>query len=450
MNTSLSKSQSSRRDFLKKSTVAAAAGAAVPYFAWTQPAFANKSPNDRPIIGCVGLGNMGTGDAREHKHFGDIVAVCDVDSRRADAARHDKKIGNGKARAFGDYRKLLDNKDIDVVSVVTCDHWHVKIAIEALEAGKHVFSQKPLTLTLEENQLVRRAATKYNKQVFFVGTQQRSDRNRFLRAVNMVQKGLLGEIKHITVGINAGLTSVKLMKTKPPKEIDWDFWLGQAPKVEYIAQRCLHEFRWWYEYAGGKFTDWGAHHVDIATWAIQHDKQGMGPIEIDGADAKHPVPFKDGYPTVDDQYNTAVDFGIKLKYANGIEMLVDSRSENGILFEGAKGRIFVNRGRITGKPIDENWDKDQFGPADLVELYKGKPFEGHKANMYRCIREGGLPVSDVFSHVMTMNTCHLCAIAARFGRTIHWDPKAEKIVGDEQAAGLFARHQREGFEIHRV
>ena len=125
----------------------------------------------------------------------------------------------------------------------------------------------------------------------------------------------------------------------------------------------------------------------------------MGPIEIDGTDAKHPVPFKDGYPTVDDCYNTSHDFAVKCKFANGIEMIVDSRSDNGVLFEGTKGRIFVNRGKITGKPIEEKWDKDKFGPDDLVRLYKGKPFEGHKDNFYRCIREGGLPVSDVSSHV---------------------------------------------------
>ena len=220
-----------------------------------------------------------------------------------------KTSARARPRRIGDYRKVLDRKDIDVVSVVTPDHWHVKIAIEALEAGKHVFSQKPLTLTLEENQLVRNAAKKYNKQVFFVGTQQRSDRDRFLRAVNMVHKGLLGDITQITVGINGGdVERQRCKKTKPPKELDWNFWLGQAPKVDYITQRCHYEFRWWYEYSGGKFTDWGAHHVDIATWAIKHDKQGMGPIEIDGTDAKHPVPFKDGYPTVDDEYNTATRF----------------------------------------------------------------------------------------------------------------------------------------------
>ena len=217
-----------------------------------------------------------------------------------------------------------------------------------------------------------------------------------------------------------------------------------------MEKRCHYEFRWWYEYSGGKFTDWGAHHVDVATWAIGHDKEGMGPVEIDGADAKHPVPFKDGYPTVDNCYNTSHDFAIKVKYANGIEMIVDSRSDNGVLFEGTKGRIFVNREKITGKPIEENWDKDQYGAEDLKRLYKGKVYEGHKENFYRCIREGGLTVSDVFSHVQAMNTCHLCAIAARLGRTIRWDPKAEKIMGDDQAAAFFARTPRPGFEIPRV
>jgi len=156
-------------------------------------------------------------------------------------------------------------------------------------------------------------------------------------------------------------------------------------------------------------------------------------------------------------------------------MIVDSRSENGILFEGTKGRIFVNRGKITGKPIEEKWDKGRFGMADVLRLYKGKgpaineqdfyrdacegkiartssidSMPAHKANFYRCIRDGGLPISDVFSHVQAMNTCHLCGIAARLGRVIKWNPKTETIVGDEQAAAFFARQPRQGFEIPRV
>jgi predicted dehydrogenase len=436
------------------------AGIAIPYFSWSLKASAYTSPNDRPKIACIGIGRQGSLDATGwansfdmafgHADFGDIVAVCDVDSRRAERAKSDPAIGKGKADAYGDYRKILQRKDIDVVAIATPDHWHVKIAIEALQAGKHVFCQKPLTLTLEENQWIRDAGKKYSDRVFVVGTQQRSTGHLFLRAVNMVQKGVLGDIEKIIVGINGGPTGGPFPKTIPPKELDWNFWLGQTPKVDYIAERCHEQFRWWYEYSGGKFTDWGAHHVDIAQWAIGQDKNGMGPIEFDGTDAKHPVPFKDGYPTVDDCYNATHDFAIKCKFSTGVEMIVDSRSQNGVRFEGTKGRIHVNRVKITGKPADENWDRGRFGPEDIIRLYKGKPFEDHKQNFYRCIREGGLPVSDVFSHVQTMNTCHLCAIAARLNRAIRWDPQAEKIVGDDQAAAFFGRQEHEEFRIPRV
>ncbi len=440
----------SRRDFIKATSTTAAAAAMVPYFATSNQAFANQSKNDRPLIGCIGVGSMGTGDARGHANFGDVVAVCDVDSRRAEAAKQDDKIGKGKADAYGDYRRVLERDDIDVVSIVTPDHWHVKIAIEALEAGKHVFCQKPLTLTLEEGQLIRRACDKHKDKIFFIGTQQRSDKGRFLRAINMVQQGLLGDIKNITVGINGSPKGGPYPIVDPPAELDWESWLGQAPEVPYRERRCHYEFRWWYEYSGGKFTDWGAHHVDVATWAIGADKIGMGPVEIDGTDAQHPVPFKDGYPTVDDSYNTSHDFAVKCRYENGIEMNVTSRGDNGVMFEGTKGRIFVNRGRITGQPIDENWDKDVYGDEQLTALYKGKPHEGHKNNFYRCIREGGLPVSDVYSHVQAMNTCHLTAIAARLNRVLKWNPEKEEFLGDEQAAAMFARTPREGYEILRV
>lgn len=436
-----------RRSFLQSAATTAAATA---WFPWTSPAFANTMLNDRPRIGCIGLGGMGRGDAQGHKSFGDILALCDVDENQAKRANDDPNIGAGKADICSDYRKILERSDIDVVSVVTPDHWHVKIAIEALQAGKHVFCQKPLTLTLEENQLIRNACSKYSDKVFFVGTQQRSDRDLFLRAVNLVRKGLLGDITKITVGINGGDVGGPFMKTAPPAGLDWNMWLGQAPLVDYIEQRCHNNFRWWYEYSGGKFTDWGAHHVDIAQWAIGEDGEGSGPVEFDGTDAKHPVPFENGYPTKDDAYNSSHDFNVIARYASGVEMHITSRGDNGILFEGTKGRFFVNRGKITGQPIQENWDKDQFGEEQLAELYKGKPFEGHKQNFYRCLSEGGLPVSDVYSHVQTMNTCHLAAIAARLNRVVKWDPKAEKISGDELAASFFARTPRPGFEIPRV
>jgi predicted dehydrogenase len=437
----------SRRRFLQSSAAVAATTA---YFPWTQRAFANLAKNDRPTIGSIGLGGMGSGDARAHAGFGDIVAVCDVDSEHADRAKNSDDIGKGKADTYDDYRRVLERSDIDIVSIATPDHWHVKIAIEALQAGKHVFCQKPLTLTLEENQLIRNACQRYPDQVFFVGTQQRSDRDRWLRAVNMVQKGLLGDITNMRVSIGGGSQGGPFEKTAPPAHLDWNAWLGQAPEVDYIQQRCHGEFRWWYEYSGGKFTDWGAHHVDIASWAIQQNGEGQGPIEFDGSDAQHPVPFVDGYPTRDGGYNSSHDFSVKCKFANGTVMDVTSRGDNGVLFEGTKGRLFVNRGKIAGQPIDENWDEGQFTEDDLTRLYKDKPHEGHKHNFYRCLREGGLPVSDVFTHVQAMGTCHLAAIAARLGRVVRWDPEAETFVGDEQAQGFFARTPREGFEIPRV
>ena len=254
----------------------------------------------------------------------------------------------------------------------------------------------------------------------------------------------------MTVGIDGGGVGGPFETKDVPRELDWDRWLGQAPVVDYRPQRCHGNFRWWYEYSGGKFTDWGAHHIDISLWALERNGDGQGPIKFDGTDAKHPVPYENGYPTQDDSYNTAHDYAVKCTFDDGIEMIVTSRSDNGILFEGTKGRVFVNRGKITGQPIEEEWDKDQFTDEDLQRLYKGKPFEGHKDNFYRCLSEGGLPVSDVYSHLQTMASCHLSAIAARLGRTIEWDPKSETIVGDEEAARFFAREQRKGYEIPKV
>lgn len=439
----------SRRSFLKTSAASATAAAVTPYIFTSQSAW-SQAANDRFTIGCIGVGSMGKGDARDHSNFGDIVAVCDVDSNHADEAKNDDKIGRGKADVYKDYRKVLDRKDIDVVSIVTPDHWHTKIAIEALQAGKHVFCQKPLTLTIEENKAIRAACQAHPNLVFVIGTQQRSDKDRFLRAVNMAQKGLLGDLLRITCGINGGDVGGPFPVEPVPANLDWDMWLGQAPKVDYRAKRCHYQFRWWYEYSGGKFTDWGAHHIDIALWAAGMTEQGTGPVEIDGTDAKHPVEFKDGMPMVDDHYNTSHDFAIKHKFANGLEMVVTSRGDNGVLIEGTKGRIFVNREKITGKPIEENWDKDVFNEAALVQLYKDKPFEWHKMNFFRCVREGGLPVSDVFSHLQTMNSCHLSAIAGRLGRKIKWNPKTEQIEGDEVAASLLGRTQRAGFEIPKI
>jgi len=477
-----------RRDFLKKSVLAASVVGGVPYvFSSQQPVYA-QAPSDRLRMGCIGVGDMGRGDARGFNGLVDIVAICDVDSLHMDMAQEDNNIGkkdvDGKKiplDAYKDYRKILDRKDIDVVSVVTVDHWHTKIAIEALQAGKHVFCQKPLTLTIEENQLIRAACKKYGK-VFQVGTQQRSQRDQFALATLMVRKGLLGKIEKMTCDIGGSPVCGPIPKADVPETLDFEMWLGQTPLVEYVAtaekardgkadwprsSRTHYEFRWWYEYGGGKFTDWGAHHVDCALWALDRLGEGQGPIKINPILAEHPVPFKDGWPTENDRYNASHKFDIECTFADGVVMNVVSQSPdgNGILFEGTKGKIHVNRSRIKGKPFEDIGGKlneagraipyDQlpellamFPLEELDKLYNGKKFEGHKQNFITCIREGGLPVSDVYTHVQAMNVCHLCAIAARLGREVAWDPKAEK-TGDAQSQSFLARKQRKGYEISR-
>ena len=462
--------KTTRRDFLKQSVAAAATVGTVPYFLSSQQPVRAQAPSDRLRMGCIGLATMGTGDAHEMNGLADIVALCDVDSNHLARAVNDENIGrkgdDGQKLpqdAYKDYRKIIERKDIDVVSVVTPDHWHTKICIEALQAGKHVFCQKPLTLTIEENQLIRAACKKYGK-VFQVGTQQRAQRNEFALATLMIRKGLLGKIRKITCDIGDSPTCGPIPKAAVPDALDFEMWLGQAPKVDYIAtpettgwgwpsnSRTHYEFRWWYEYSGGKFTDWGAHHIDCAMWAMDLLGDGQGPVKIKPLIAEHPVPFKDGYPTEDNRYNSSHKFDIECTFENGPVMHVvsHSRDGNGILFEGTEGRMHVNRERIRGLPIEKIQDQigEIFPNEEFDKLYHGKPFGWHKENFIRCIREGGLPVSDVFTHVQAMNVCHLCAIAARLGREVAWNPKTEK-TGDAQSQGFVARKQRKGYEISR-
>ncbi len=444
-----SSTQTSRRSFLKAASVAPLAMFST--FAPLQRGYSADSPNERFKIGFIGCGGMGSWDAHELAEFGDMVAVADVDINRAEACRHNEGVVKkpDECMVTQDYRRLLDRDDIEVVGIATPDHWHVKIAIEALQAGKHVFCQKPLTLTIEENKLIRKAVAKYGK-VFQVGTQQRLMKDHFMLATLMVRKGLLGGIKRVTVHLNTGPKGGPFPVETIPENIDWNFFLGQAPYTEYRASRTHGTFRYWYEYSGGQLTDWGAHHIDCALWALDQLGVGKGPIEYDGSDVTHASELdENGYPKVADCYNTAVNFNIVAKFANGVNMFVKNESYNGILFEGTDGRIFVDRERVTGKPIEEN-RQSAITEEDYVALNKNMPVEWHKANFFRCIREGGTPASDVDSHTYAMNACHLCGISARLGRTIKWDNEKETIVGDDQAASFMQREQRKGFELPTV
>ncbi len=455
-----------RRDFLKKST-AALAGATMPYWYTSASSLAlgKQSASNTPLMGCIGTGDRWWAVGPAAMNFARCVAVSDVDSAHMGAARGRVKEAQADYDApemYEDYRKLLDRKDIEVVTIVTPDHWHSKIAIEAMLAGKDVYCEKPLTLTIHEGKQILKVL-KQTGRVFQVGTQQRSGMDlRFLKAVAMVKSGRIGKVKKVTCDIGGAPASGEIPLADCPSELNWEMWLGQAPLVPYRSKpsggkypnsRSHYEFRWWYEYSGGKMTDWGAHHVDIASWAIGMDESG--PLTVEGLVAEHPVPFKDGHPTRDDQYNTATKFDVKVMCPGDIEMHIVSESpdNNGILFEGTEGRFHVSRGGMKGKPV-QDLESNPLSEDLLRQIYKGKqPGEikdeniQHMNNFFQCIQDRTQPISDVESHHRAMTTCHLANIAIRLGRKLTWDSKTEQIVGDKEANMWLSREQRKGYEI---
>lgn len=450
-----------RRDFLK-TTVAGGAALAVPYFFSTSQALGDELKEDRQAIGVIGAGGMAQGNINTAKNWVNVVAICDADAGRA---RHFNKVhAGGKAGIYEDYRGMLDRDDIGLIHIATPDHWHTKPVIEAMLAGKDIYCEKPLTLTVDEGKLIRRVQ-KETGRIVQVGTQQRSTFNLFTKAMALVAEGRVGKIQQVQAAIGGAPASPSIPVAEAPKELDWDRWLGPAPKVDYryLAAEPRedgkwvrpntnghYEFRWWYEYSGGKLTDWGAHHVDICNWALKLNGQTEGPISIDGT-AKHPVEYRDGKPVQTDRYNTAQAFNFTVKYPGGTEMIIRNDTDNGVLITGDKGRIFVNRSKLVGKPVEEL--KDNPLPEGAIQkVYKGLPMEAserraHWANFLHCARERKEPISDVHSHMEMLNICHLAGISARLGRGFEWDNANEQIVGDQLANSMLARPYREGYEI---
>ena len=269
----------SRRSFLQRcSVLAAATGLPAWFFERELGAAVPKplSPNDRPGIALVGCGGMGRGDAGNASRFGDIIAVCDVDEGHVQQAVK-QFTKDGKAPAtYNDFRKVMERDDVHVVITGTPDHWHTLVNIAAVNAGKDVYGEKPLTLTIDEGKQLVKAVRK-NQRVLQTGSQQRSD-DRFRLACELVRNGRLGKLKQVTVWLPAGLREGPFKSEPVPANLNWDFWLGQAPKVDYVRQRCHTNFRFWYDYSGGGMTDWGAHHNDIALWAIGQP----GPETVEG------------------------------------------------------------------------------------------------------------------------------------------------------------------------
>jgi len=444
----------SRRGFLRSSSALVAASLApVPRLA-----MAAESPADRPVFATIGLRNQGWTITEKSLKFADFAALADVDANvLADNVAKVEKGQGRKPDAYGDYRRILDRKDIDAVMIATPDHWHTKIAVEALRAGKDVYCEKPLTLTIDEGKLIERVVRETGR-VFQVGTMQRTESDgRFIQAVALVRHGRIGTVKKVTCGIQNMEPSPVIPAVPVPSGLDWEMWLGPAPAVPYRAlpelrkgygggvplfSNCHYAFRNWHEYSGGKLTDWGAHHVDIACWAL--GVTDTGPSRVTPLEYTLPVPYKDGHPTVADQYNAATDFRIRVAMPRDVEMIITSAGDNGILFEGTEGRFFVNRGKITGKPVEDLKDKP-LPEGALEEVYGGPVSENHTANFIAAMRSRRQPISDVWSHNRSLEICHLSNIAIRLGREIAWDPATRQIVGDPQAATFLGRESRKGY-----
>lgn len=449
---------SHRRNFLKTSAVGSVAATA-PYFFTSKRSLAQELQADKFNTGVIGCGGMAKGNMNSAKNWLNVVAVSDVDEGRA--ADMNQKFGGGKADIYKDYRAMLDRDDIKVIHVATPDHWHAKPLIEAMLAGKDVYCEKPLTLTIDEGKQIRKVQ-KETGRIVQVGTQQRSTFHLFVKAMAIVNEGRLGRIKKLQAAIGGAPSSPPIPVAEPGKGFDWDRWLGPAPKVDYRElplpkgksgrpkSNGHYEFRWWYAYSGGKLTDWGAHHVDICNWALKLNGQNEGPASIGGM-AEHPCEFQNGVPLESDRFNTATKFMFNVKYPGDTELVIRHDTENGVLIEGDKGRIFVNRGKLVGRPVEELADNPL--PEDaLSRVYRDMPMEGneryaHWANFLHCVRERLDPISDVHTHMQMLNVCHLAGISARLGREISWDDSTEQITGDEQANSMLARPYREGFEI---
>ena len=464
----MTRSKLTRRGFLTRSAGAVAAGATAPYF-WSSSHARGESKNDRLNVASIGVsvyrnvwGQKGPFDGRGtvigHQAGGleNMVACCDVNREHAEsfASRYD-----GRCKIYSDYRELLQREDIDAVTIGTPDHWHTAIAIAAMKAGKDVYCEKPLTLTIDEGKLISKVA-KETGRVFQVGTQQRSEYDQiFLKAVAIARSGRLG--KKLTavssVGqpdfVANGTSGGPFQNAPPPEELDWDFWLGQTPKVPFCPERCNYNFRWWLEYSGGQVTDWGVHHSDIALWALGGDETGI--VEAEGK-GDYPllasgdvdrIDFFNGRAKLPNGYNVARSFDCRLTLSGGNTMRLLS-GKNELIISGEIGRIRVNRGGLTGQPVEQlSGAEKEWLDEEIVKLCKGKKPGNHMGNFFECVRDRTLPISDVFSHVNSVNACHMANIAMILGRKLTWDPQKGVFAGDDEANRYLKRNQREGFEI---
>jgi predicted dehydrogenase len=413
------------------------------------------APSNRVTIGVIGTGNQGFNDIRSFlkDERVQVVAVCDVNREslgywegklggREPAKRLvEKHYGEHKPSgvyngcdAVVDYREILGRNDIDAVEVCTPDHWHAIPVIEACRAGKDIYCQKPLALTIAEGRAMSYAVSKSNV-VFQTGSQQRSDPH-FRRACELVRNGRIGELKTVRVGLPGGRPDLAKCgdKKKPapvPAGFEYNTWLGPAPEAPYAPARCHVNFRWIYDYSGGQVTDWGGHHPDCAQWGMGTEL--TGPIEIRNVKAEFPP---------DPLWNTATSFSFEAVYENGVTMIISNKEKMGVTFIGTKGKIYADRGKHDAEP--KSILDSKIGP-DEVHLYKS---DDHFRNFIDCVISRGPTAAPVEVAHRSITICHLGNIAIRLGRkSLRWDPRTERIIGDEEATRMLSRPYRDPWKL---
>jgi len=434
-----------RRQFLKGSAVAAA-GFLAPTIV-PASVFGADAPSNRITIGFVGVGRMGSGDMRELLGFKEaqIIAVCDVDANRVRNAQKTVEAHYAKQSAggtykgcatFGDYRDLVVRDDIDAVCVVTPDHWHALPAIAAAKAGKDIFLQKPLTLTIQEGRVLSDTVRRYNR-IFQVGSQQRSD-SRFRQACELVRNGRIGKLHTVKVAFDTDPGTDPQPTMPVPDNLNYDMWLGQAPWAAYTEKRVHPKTGYgrpgWLRiaaYGAGMITGWGAHHNDIAQWGM--GTEYTGPVEIQGQ-TEYP---KDGL------WDVHGDFSIEYTYANGVKVFCTDNKKNkqGVVFEGSEGWVYVRRGFIDAQP--KSLLTSTIGP-DEIRLYKSN---NHKANWLECIKSRSETIAPVEVAHRSCTVCLLGEIAMRLGRKLRWNPDTEQFIGDDQANKMLWRPMRSPWQV---
>ena len=432
-------SRHNRRDFLIRSAMGATALACS-----GRSALGEVAANDKMTLGVVGCGGISRHHAPRLPQLFNVRSVCELDRLRGEQYLADFAP---QAQLYSEYEDLVNDDQLDALLICTPDHWHAKIAAEAMLAGKDVYCEKPLTLTIDEGEKLRRVAQQTGR-VLQVGTQQRSSTD-FQTAVALAHEGRAGKLKRVTAAIGAGPVGGPFSAEPVPEHLNWDRWLGPAPEVEYRPQRCHGNFRWWYEYSGGKMTDWGAHHVDIALWGACPD--GVGDVQINPLAAVHSPELIDGMPSTADHYNTAATFHIRCQLDNGVELDIrdtapDLGFENGILFECEEGRFFVNRGKLTGRVVEELGEKP-LPEETLMGLRKGRAPSDHFANFFHACHDRGQPISDVDSHVQHLNVCHAANIAIRLGQQLAWRTSTASFSDSNLTKRWASRARRPGYEI---